>query len=249
MKASSAAPPIRPPALLNTMLEWRTGYEFMGGYMEAPLRRFYPRGDGHPVLVVPGFMGSGISTQQLRALLRDLGYRTYDWRLGRNVGPIGPTEQALLGRLKYIHRRWGRKPSMIGWSLGGVYTRILAHSHPEHLRSIITLGSPLRHPHRSAADGMYQRFSGQVEHPEHLNGIAKPPPVPATSIYSRLDGIVNWKACLGEESETSENVRVYGSHCGLGFNPKVHWIIADRLAQPEDDWQRFSWSSSLNPGR
>jgi pimeloyl-ACP methyl ester carboxylesterase len=242
----SPSKPLSPPPLLNTMLEWRSGFEYLGGIFGGPARSFFPRGDGHPVLVVPGFMGSGASTQQLRQLLRQLGYRAYDWRLGRNVGPVGHMEEALLARLMYIHERCGRKPSVIGWSLGGVYARILAHSHPEHIRALITLGSPLLHPHQSAADTVYRYVTGEVEHPEHLRGIDAPPAIPATSIYSYLDGIVNWRACLSVKSAISENIRVYGSHCGLGFNLKVHWIIADRLAQAEGAWERFSWSGLLN---
>ncbi|GAB3287335.1 alpha/beta hydrolase [Parahaliea aestuarii] len=186
-------------------------------------------------------MGSAVSTKRLRDFLRSLGYYTFDWRLGRNTGPVGPTEAALLERVQMIHERMGQKPSLVGWSLGGVYARILAQTHPQHLRSVITLGSPLRYPHQSSADSLYRQASGQFEHPEHLMEIDAAPGIPATSIHSRLDGIVNWRACLSEESATSENIRVYGSHCGLGYQPLVHCIIADRLAQPEGAWERFTW--------
>lgn len=231
-----------PPALIKRLLELRAAPEYVSGFLlSEPLNRCLPRGDGHPVVVVPAFMGNAFSTRRLRLFLMALGYETFDWKLGRNIGPVGPTEQALLARVQMIHERLGRKPSLVGWSLGGVYARILAHSHPQHLRSVITLGSPLRHPHQSSADSLYQHFSGQMEHPGHLAGLERPPPIPATSVYSRLDGIVNWRSCLSEESPMTENIGVYGSHCGLGFNPLVHWIVADRLGQDEQDWQPFTW--------
>jgi pimeloyl-ACP methyl ester carboxylesterase len=164
--------------------------------------------------------------------------------LGRNVGPAGSdgrTDDLLLERVQQVHSRIGEKPSLVGWSLGGVYARILAHRAPDSIRSIITLGSPVRFPFQSTTDKLYQRINGQLEHPEYLNHVAAAPPIPATAIYTRLDGIVPWRACLAEEAALAENIRVYGSHCGLGHHPLVLWIIAERLAQPAGAWQRFSW--------
>lgn len=232
-----------PPSIINTLLELRAGSEYVSGLTSYAAIDYLPRGDGHPVMVVPGFMANEISTQRLRTFLRVMGYDTFDWRQGRNVGRLGPSENTLLARIRMIHERLGKKPSVVGWSLGGVYARILAKNHPHDIRSVITLGSPLVHPQRSAIDHIYRRTTQQPpqQHPEQLAGINAAPAVPATSIYSRLDGIVNWRACLSEESPTSENIRVFGSHCGLGFQALVLAIVADRLAQPDGKWERFSW--------
>jgi len=116
---------------------------------------------------------------------------------------------------------------------------VLAHDAPEELRSVITLGSPLRFPHRSAADSLYERISGQDQPPDFVRGIFAAPPVPATSIYSRMDGVVSWRSCLSEEGAQSENIRVCGSHCGLASNARVLWMVADRLSQPEGRWRRY----------
>ncbi len=70
--------------------------------------------------------------------------------------------------------------------------------------------------------------------------VRKNPAVPTTSIYSRTDGITSWRCCLTEETDHSENIEVYGSHCGLGVNPSVLHVIADRLAQPEGEWRPFT---------
>jgi hypothetical protein len=234
--------PPGPPGLLLTLLEWRAYPEYFASLWSQPLLRQAPRGDGHPVIVVPGFMGNAGSTWLLRRYLRALGHRVYDWGHGRNTGPVGTMEHSLLERVQSVHRRTGRRPSLVGWSLGGLYARILAHEEPAQLRSI---GAPLRHPHRSSVDRLYARFSGQDVRLETLRHIAAAPPVPSTSIYSRLDGIVSWRACLSDEGERAENICVPSSHCGLAHHPLTLWIVADRLAQPEDAWSPFSVAGNL----
>ena len=74
---------------------------------------------------------------------------------------------------------------------------------------------------------------------ERLARMAAPPPVPSTAVYSRTDGIVDWRSCLEPAAPETENVEVAGSHCGLGVNPLALYAIADRLAQPEGDWRPF----------
>ncbi len=235
-----------PPHPFKALLELRALPEYYIGLMSLPMVRCLPRGDGHPVLVLPGFMADKASTLHLRWLLALLGYKVYDWKQGRNLGPVGRMEHRVLRRIQTITERNERKPTLIGWSLGGVYARVIAHSAPETIRSVITLGAPVNFPHRSTADQLYQRMSGQLEHPEYLKTIARPPPVPATAIYSRLDGIVNWQACITDESPTSENIQVLGSHCGLGYNPAVFFIVADRLAQEQRRWRRFSYPGAYS---
>ena len=69
--------------------------------------------------------------------------------------------------------------------------------------------------------------------------IETPLPVPATAIYSKGDGIVDWRVCMENEGTHSENIEVHSSHCGMGFNPAIFYILADRLAQEEGEWQKF----------
>ena len=207
------------------------------------LRRTAPRGDGHPVLVLPGLMAADSSTRMLRAYLRRLGYHVHGWRLGRN---LGPTREAVLGmgaRLDALLERHGRTISVIGWSLGGIYAREMARLRPGDVRQVITLGSPF-----NMKDGVESRAHRTYNRYSHLHidggalrsgGTAVELSVPATSVYSRFDGIVPWRACLDVESSISENVEVYGAHVGLGYNPAALWVIADRLAQPEGAWKPF----------
>jgi hypothetical protein len=208
-----------------------------------PLRLALPRGDGHPVLVLPGLGGSDVSTRALRGALRRLGYPVHGWRLGRNIGPTQRAVTGMRGLLDELTEEHGRKVSLVGWSLGGIYARELARQSPGQVRQVITLGSPFRiaRAEQSRASWLFARYSHL-----HVDSYTLPlehggPPlrVPTTSVYSRYDGIVAWQACLNPPSRRSENIAVYGSHLGLGHNPAVVWAVADRLAQPEGEWRTF----------
>ncbi len=169
------------------------------------------RGDGHPVLVLPGFLASDASTRVLRGFLDALGWTPHGWGLGRNRGVRDAVLEALVSRLDDIAGR--ERVSLVGWSLGGVLGRELAKRAPERVRCVITLGSPF--------------------------GDLEPPPVPTTAIYSRSDGIVNWRDCVEAAGPRTENIELVGSHCGLGVHPLALHAIADRLAQPDGAWKPF----------
>jgi pimeloyl-ACP methyl ester carboxylesterase len=238
-----------PPNLGLFLTDFPRGAGDFGLFLAArPLLRRAPKGDGHPVLVLPGLMAADSSTRVLRRFLRGLGYHVHGWRLGRNIGPTAEAVKGMGSRLDDLRERHGRKISVIGWSLGGVYAREIARRRPEDVRQVITLGSPIRMQNvsQSRATRTYQRFSHK-----HVEGLGRrvaegsqTVPVPATSIYSKLDGIVSWRACLDDVGPLSENVAVIGSHVGLGHNPVALWVIADRLAQPEGSWRPF-----VPPGR
>jgi pimeloyl-ACP methyl ester carboxylesterase len=208
-----------------------------------PILAKAPHGDGHGVLVIPGLGASDVSTLTLRAFLDRVGYRTYGWGLGTNIGPTAKVVNGLPQRLNHISGRTGSPVSVIGWSLGGILARRLARTEPDQVRQVITLGSPIRlETHeQSNARRAYNLFTKRhvesIELPLEV-GLG-PLPVPATSIYSRLDGIVAWRACLDEVSEQSENVEVYSSHFGIGHHPAALWVIADRLALRPGEWEPF----------
>lgn len=233
---------IKRPSWWLQLMEARAFAELGAFAWAYPLLRAAPRGDGHPVLVLPGFLASGSSTFPLRHLLTMLGYKGHRWKLGMNLGPVGYKEQEVLWRLKELRHRYDKKVSVIGWSLGGVYARELAWMVPDDVRCVITLGSPFRHHDATAVSWLYEDVTGQVaEHmtDEMRDRMDQPPPVPSTAIYSRSDGVVNWRCSVEREGHFAENIRVAGSHCGLGHNPLALWAIADRLAQPEGQWRTF----------
>ncbi len=213
----------------------------------SPLLGAAPRGDGHPVLVLPGFAAGDESTLALRFYLRRLGYWAQGWRLGRNLGFHGGgrrTEQGVMQRFADLFGRRGRKVSLVGWSLGGVYAREIARAFPERVRQVITLGSPFAGRGRgSNVDRAYEALTGRKlrkPDPETLARFSEPPPVPSTAIFSRSDGVAPWRACIERPSVRTDNIEIRGSHCGLGFNPVVLYAVADRLSQPEGEWQPFA---------
>jgi pimeloyl-ACP methyl ester carboxylesterase len=231
-----------PPSTLWLLLEGRALGELATTWMVMPALRRAPRGDGHPVLVLPGFLASDTSTRPLRGFLKKLGYWAHGWKLGRNLGPRPGVEEAMQERLAALHERHGRTVSLVGWSLGGVYARELARQMPEAVRLVISMGSPFtHHPKANHAWRVYEKVTGTTvdELDARFVELQQTPPVPTTSIYSRTDGIATWQCCVEKEGPTSENIEVPGSHLGLGFNPLVLWAVADRLAQPEGHWRRF----------
>ncbi|MBN8806630.1 MAG: alpha/beta hydrolase [Sphingomonas sp.] len=215
----------------------------------APLLATLPQGDGHPVIVLPGFVTSDRSTGILRAFLKRHGYQAHTWNLGRNLGPraIGREGEKLLARVQAVYEATGQKVSLVGWSLGGVMARLVAKRMPDAIRQVITLGSPFSgSPKATNVWRAYEFLTGQKVDDDHTRGqlheVSAPPPVPSTAIYSRGDGVVAWQNCCEEIGPMSDNIEVYGSHCGLGVNAAVLYAIADRLAQAEDAWQPFDRS-------
>lgn len=243
--------PDTPPLPLFLTEPGRAGAE-MGLFLAArALRPPLPTGDGHPVLLLPGLLADDHSTVPLRRTLRRLGYRTHGWRLGRNIGPTFAAVRGMESRIDELADRYGRPVSLIGWSLGGVYARALARRRAEHVRQVITLGSPIRMTHsgQTRASRTFERFAHlHVEQASYPLEDGLPPlGMPATSIYSRFDGIVSWKACLDLPGPRVQNIAVVSSHLGFGHNPATIWAVADRLAQPEHEWTPFRPPVVLRP--
>ncbi len=242
---------LKAPNRLLWLTEGRSLWELGFSLAAAPLLLSAPRGDGHPVLVLPGFLTSDASTRPLREYLKALGYDAHAWDLGRNFGGVHRMRDALRARLASIFEATGRRVSVIGWSLGGVYARLLAVEEPEIVRSAITLGTPFsRDPRATNISKAYHGVTGerpteaeyhaQAMQPHEFDKMGHDIAVPTTSIYSKLDGIVDWRACLLRTNECTENIEVIGaSHAGFGVNAATLWAIADRLAQPDGTFAPF----------
>jgi len=246
---------IKAPSVMLMLMEGRAAWE-LGAYVaSAPLFKRMPEGDGHPVLVLPGLAGSDVSTAPLRKFLQKRNYQPFAWELGRNLGLRDGLLEGMLARIDDIFEQQGEKISLIGWSLGGVYARELAKMRPEKVRMVITLGSPHSGDVKAThARRLYEFVAGHAaDNPPIEATLTEAPPVPSTSIYSRTDGVVAWQNCVQEMSDEkvkvaeTENVRVEGSHCGLGVNPSVLFVIADRLSQAEGSWTPFEVSGLRKP--
>ncbi len=233
----------RPSVLLFATEGIRALMEYGTFYATQPILQKVGSGDGHPVLVLPGFLTNDFSTRPLRQFLDKIGYQSHPWKLGCNFGSPRFVDKCV-ERVRSIYEAEGRKVSIIGWSLGGVYAREVARKAPEMVRQVITLGSPFAGlKKKNNVSWIYNLISGKrVEDldDEAIDEILEIPPVPATAIYSKGDGIVSWQDCVeAAEGTMTQNVQVKGSHCGLGVNPSVLLCIADRLSQHENNWLRF----------
>ncbi len=232
---SKAQADASPPSPLLLLLEGRALAEYGVMLLSWPLLGRLPRGDGHSVLVLPGFGASDVSTAPLRRALARLGYDVHGWGLERNLGMSRALRAELDQRFEQLFRSRGRL-SLIGWSLGGVYAREMARAAPQSVRRVITLGSPFNHhPRANNADRLYRMINGGSEEIdwEGFERRRVPPPVPCTAIYSKSDGIVDWRCSMEEPAPNTENVEVRGSHLGLGVNVQALRAIAERLARPD----------------
>ncbi|CAL61554.1 putative alpha/beta-Hydrolase [Herminiimonas arsenicoxydans] len=193
VEASGQDQKLKPPSLLLLALEARAPWEFGASLLAFPLLKKVARGDGHPVMVLPGLMGGDVLTSFLRNFLQGSGYTVYAWEQGWNRGPRNGVLEACIKRVKGLREKHGQKVSLVGWSLGGIFAREIAKALPNDVRLVITLGAPFAgHPKANNVWWLYQAVSGKtVIDDAQIAEIRKPPPVPITSIFSRSDGIVS----------------------------------------------------------
>jgi pimeloyl-ACP methyl ester carboxylesterase len=231
-----------PPLTLFAQEQVRALGDFMNFRARRRLASQAPRGDGHPVLVLPGFLAPEFSTAPLRNFLRDLCYDARNSHLGVNLGPNEKVNATIESRLVHLAERHGRKVSLVGWSLGGIYAREVARAHPEMVRMVISMGTPfadISATHAARFIPLRPEGKGVHESQELRAALRRPLEVPTTSIYSRTDGIVHWQGCLQQDGPQNENVEVHCSHTGMGFHPEVFRVVADRLALPEGEWRPY----------
>ena len=238
---------LKAPSVLLLAMEGRAMFEWASFAVAWPLLKSAPRGDGHPVLVLPGLIAGDTSTAPLRRFLCSLGYDAQPWGQGLNFGPRDHVIKGMVDQVRALQKKHKKKVSIVGWSLGGAMANALALRMPERVRQVVTLGSPLTgHPKGTNAWRVFELVSGFRSDDERLmelvNGV---PSVPTTSIMSKTDGIVNWRMSLARESKIAENIEVSATHLGMGANPAVLWIIADRLAQEAGAWKPFERTAGL----
>jgi pimeloyl-ACP methyl ester carboxylesterase len=229
------------PGVLLRLLEARALPEHYAAIVTCPIWSAAPGGDGHPVLVLPGLAAGDASTAILRRFLKSRGYAASGWGRGLNLGLRPGVLERAHDTLRALYLERGRKVSVIGWSLGGLYARELAKLSPEIARLVITLGSPFTgHPRETNAWRLYEFASGHRIGSHDFHGpLRTAPPVPTTSIWSPNDGIVSWRCSVETRRDLAENIVIDSSHFGLGAHPAALYAIADRLAQPEGHWEPF----------
>ncbi len=252
----------KPPSTAQLLLELPRAslelYRFAGKRWRKMLHQA-PRGDGHPVMTLPGFGGSDASMAFLRRYLDQLGYQAQPWELGTNLIRERVTsmdevlafcdemEQAIVLRVQEIMEKTGEKTSLIGWSMGGVYANSLAQSQPELVRQVITLGAPVGDPRGTSVWNILKRLSGGdiPDEEQNIEGWLQRKnqisgrKVPTSLLFSLYDGAVSRESAVIDGDNWVENIEVPSSHMGFAHNPLVYWVIADRLAQHPSSWERF----------
>jgi pimeloyl-ACP methyl ester carboxylesterase len=233
------------PGLISLISE--PGRALFEAGISSSIKKFFIKkgvGDGHPVVVLPGFMSSDKSTKALRKYIENAGYQVFDWGLGRNYGKMEYLE-ILYARIDEIHQQTGQPISLVGWSLGGVYARQIGKERPDIVRQVITLGSPFRGVSEPNNVSWLYRLINRGEKVENINttlleNLPLPAPVPTTAVFSKVDGIVPWRMCLETvESDIHQNIEVRSSHLGLGSNFTVLNLIVNRLKLDRSNWVKF----------
>jgi triacylglycerol lipase len=209
-------------------------------------------GDGRPVLLVPGFLAGDGTLATMTKWLRVNGYWTRRAGIRANVGCSQEACERIEERLEALAERTGQPVAIVGQSRGGVLARVVAARRPDLVSGIVTLGAPtvdmLRvHPlvllqvgfvgalGTSRVPGLFRmsclRGACCEGFRTDLAG-AFPATVPYVCVYSRSDGIVDWRSCIDPHADECAEVRA--SHCGMGVNADAYRVIARALAQFRD---------------
>jgi pimeloyl-ACP methyl ester carboxylesterase len=191
-----------------------------------------PHGDGHTVLVLPGFLAGDWTTARLREVISRLDYHVASPDILFNAGPTRQILAHLDRKMAELADAAGGPISLIGVSLGGVLARQMALDNPHCVRCVVTLCSPIRYPVITPLQPLAQALTPFHEKTwlDRRAQIGGPLPIPVTAIYSEDDGIVDWQQCLQDEAPGAVNVRVSGAHTTIGSNQEAHVAVARALA-------------------
>ena len=191
-----------------------------------------PRGDGRLTVDIPGWMAPAESTAPIRAFLRRLGHDARGWGLGVNGSDVEATGALFLDRLEHLVDRTERPANLVGWSLGGVIARESARRRPDLVNRVVTFGTPaIGGPTHTAGASTYgAQECARIEALQDELNRTDPITVPITAIFTRNDGVVDWRACIDRWSATVHHVEVRSTHTGLGIDPDVWRAAAAALA-------------------
>lgn len=223
--------PSRPPATRKALGELGSPLDAARLVGALPRLATAPKGDGHLVVDVPGWKAPEVTGAPLRGFLRRLGYDARGWGFGTNHGSTRNDIDRLAARVLEQVEETGSPASLVGWSLGGVIAREVARRHPDAVRRVITYGTPVGGPAYTTVARAYSRGSDTDGHLEARRlDETNPIRVPVTVMFSRRDGVVAWQACIDHVTPGAEHIEIASTHLGMGFDPDVWSIVADRLA-------------------
>jgi dienelactone hydrolase len=231
---SDAAPPSGPPGLLAGVGEVRAGLQVPRLVAAGARLARAPRGDGGVVIDVPGWLAAEVTNAPLRRFLARLGHDARGWGLGVNRGRPERDARLLAKKVLAAAAESGRPVALVGWSLGGLVAREVARQHPDAVRRVVTYGTPVvgGPTHTVGARHYGPDESQRITRLAQALDAEHPIEVPVTAIVSRRDGVVSWRACIDRTSRDVEHVEVRSTHLGMGLDPDVWSVVADRLSRP-----------------
>ncbi len=223
------------PPLFNVLLESRAIAEWSAMLWAYPFIPKQKSNNNKPVLLMPPYLGNDRSTTFVRKYLKRVGFKTYKWELGVNM-INSKSIPKLVEKLEEIYDKHQEKVSLVGWSGGGIFGKIIANRYPEKVDQLITIGSPvwglkdMKTPVIKSLEflrgkKLRERNEKFIKELEHI------PEIPITCIYTKTDGLIPWKHCLEAETYRKDirNIEVFGSHCGLGANIGVLYALTHAL--------------------
>ncbi|MEL6343448.1 MAG: alpha/beta hydrolase [Myxococcota bacterium] len=228
---TSERPQGRPPRA-RTFGEWRTLLQPVRLFGARARLAAAPRGDGRLVIDIPGYQSPESAMAPIRLFLRSKGHDARPWGFGVNRGDPERDRMRLLARLESLVSEAGRPVNLVAWSLGGIIAREVARLRPDLVHRVVVYGSPLigGPTYTVAADFTDEKEQRRIAALQEQLDREQPVQVPITTIFSRRDGVVSWRACLDHYSPRATHVEVRSSHIGLGIDPDVWLAVAEALA-------------------
>jgi predicted alpha/beta hydrolase family esterase len=221
----------KPSVFLHLTESFRAIYETVRGIFFLIKTPKSDLGQGQVVIVVPGLLSSNFATKILRKYLNKIGFKAFGWQSGINLGRL-ESLAVIIKQVENTTNQYNQKVILIGWSMGGIFVREVAKDQPHHIKKVVTIGSPFADVNApNHAKWAYNLFNKASTIDQNIvNQIHLPAPVQTIALYSKMDGMVPWEACMElEEDEMHKNIEISSSHFGMGANPNVLKVVAENL--------------------
>ncbi len=183
------------------------------------------------VMLLPGFATHPVRMRRMATKLEEAGHTVKRWGMGFNFGPTAENFDCVCRRVMDLHRRYGMKVHLVGWSLGGLFAREVAKRHPQAVAKVVTMGSPFSGDARANnVWRVYQMVTGHsVDNPPVGKHRAIKPPVPTVAFWSPRDGLIHPRASRGQPGERDKEVALRCSHLGFAYSNEAIGAVLTEL--------------------
>lgn len=193
-----------------------------------------PAEEPRVVMLLPGFGTHPVRMRHMARKLEQAGHVVKRWGLGVNLGPTRENFELLNARVAELHRRYGEKVWLVGWSLGGIFAREIAKRQPEAVAKVVTMGSPFSGDgHANNVWRLYHLITGHsVDNPPIGRNRAEKPPVPTVALWSPRDGLVHARCARGKPGERDRAIALRCSHIGFAYSDEAIAAVLRELETP-----------------